>query len=91
MSHEAHGRGAGAVNFVTGAVTEVAKRSGAQWAQNAQAGGLANRAGHKAVAGAVVVGAKVAAVAVAAPVAATVVGVAAVGAGAYALYKWLKD
>jgi hypothetical protein len=87
---EAHGRGAGLVNFATGATTEIAKRSGAGWAQHAQTGGLANRAGHQAVAGAVVVGAKVAAVAAAAPFATALVGVAAVGAGGYALYRLFK-
>lgn len=85
-----HGKGSGVVNFGAGAVTEIAKRSGAKWAQNAPAGGLANKAGHKAVAGAVIVGAKVAAVAVAAPVAATLAGVVAVGAAGYGLFRWLK-
>ena len=87
------GPGAGAVNFATGVATELAKQGGANWAQGAAVGGLANKAGHKVVhsaakmAPAAIAGAG--ALVAAAPAVAVVVGAAAVGVGAVCLGRWI--
>lgn len=99
MTTPYHGPKAGVVNAASGALTELAKQGGATWAQNAQATGLASKAGHQlvngvakvapktvAAAGAMVAAAPAVVVVVAGPVA-----VLAAGYGVYRLGKWLYD
>jgi hypothetical protein len=91
--NDIHGRGTGAVNLANGALTELAKRGGAGWAQSAQAGGAANKAGHQLVkqASKLAPGAVAAAgVAVAAaPAVAVAAGAVALGVGAIFAGKWI--
>lgn len=94
MSKDFHGRGAGVANLANGAFTELAKRGGASWAQNAQAGGMANKAGHQLIKGAASVAPAAVAAAGAAVAAAPVLvvaGTVAAGVGLYYAGKWIAS
>jgi hypothetical protein len=85
----------GAVNFANGALTELAKRGGAQWAQSAKTGGMANKAGHslvnqaaKLAPGAIAVAASTIA---AAPAVAVAAGAVGAGIGIVCVGVWIKE